>query len=215
DGGRLETGRRRPRLRLGQCALGSARPGASRCQRHADRGPGHRHGRRRARRARGRRVRELCRGTAGGQRARGDRPPAGRRASGARNLRRHAGPVRTWRGARAGHPRARRVARCRRAAAGPGGAAHGLEQRRGTCRVDAVPRRRGRPVLLRALLRRAGLHAADQGTHPGTPGDLGRARRRPFRGRGGERAAVCHPVPSREVRRRRGRPAAQLGGIAV
>ena len=47
------------------------------------------------------------------------------------------------------------------------------------------------------------------------PRDLGRARRRPVRRRGRERSAVGDPVPPREVRRRRGRAAEQLGGRPV
>ncbi len=60
--------------------------------------------------------------------------------------------------------------------------------------------RRGREVLLRALLRRPRLDAADQRPHPGAAGDLDRARRRPVRGRRRERPAVGHAVPPREVR---------------
>ena len=67
----------------------------------------------------------------------------------------------------------------------------------------AVRRRRGRAVLLRALLRRPRLGAGDRRPHPGAAGHLGRARRRPLRRRRRERPAVGHPVPPREVRRRR------------
>ena len=47
--------------------------------------------------------------------------------------------------------------------------------------------------------------------HDGAGGDLGRARRRPVRRRGRERAADRDPVPPREVRGRRRGPAPHLG----
>ena len=60
----------------------------------------------------------------------------------------------------------RRVARARRAAAGAGRPAHGLEHRRGPRRDLPVRRHRGRAVLLRALLRRPRLDAGDQRPAP-------------------------------------------------
>jgi serine/threonine protein phosphatase PrpC len=79
----------------------------------------------------------------------------------------------------------------------------------------AVRRHRGRALLLRALLRRPRLDAE---TNDRTKAPLvtwaqtgGRARRRPLRRGRRERPAVGHPVPPREVRRRRRAAAAQLG----
>lgn len=66
----------------------------------------------------------------------------------------------------------------------------------------ALPRRR-RPVLLRALLRGARLEpGGHQPADPRPQGHLGHPRRA-FRRGGGERGPVGHPVPPREVRRRR------------
>lgn len=60
---------------------------------------------------------------------------------------------------------------------------------------------RRRPLLLRALLRGARLvPRSDQRQDPCPQGHLGHARRT-VRGRRGERRAVGHPVPPREVRR--------------
>ena len=62
----------------------------------------------------------------------------------------------------------RRVAGRRRAAAGARRTPHGVEHRRGRpTGTPAVRRRRGRAVLLRALLRRARLDAASPTTAPG------------------------------------------------
>ena len=57
-----------------------------------------------------------------------------------------------------------------------------------------------RALLLRPLVRRAFLGAADRRAHPRAPGDLERARRRPVRGRRRERPSLRDPVPPREVR---------------
>ena len=97
---------RRPRLRVGQPPLRRARPGARRRRGHADRRPAA------ALDADGlvvpgrRRLRGLHGGPARGARSRDHRPPAGRRPSGARHLRRHADPLRARRRARRRHRRA-------------------------------------------------------------------------------------------------------------
>ena len=204
--------RRRPRLRLGQPPLRRARARARRRRGHADR----------------RLRRRRWPPTAWSSRASARTPPAWpacarSRASGS---------------SAAGSPAA---ARCSGSASGmqvlfERGVEHGVETEgcdewpgvverlqapvvphMGWNTVDvargqhAVRRRRGRAVLLRALLRRARLDAGDQRPHPGAAGDLGRARRRPVRRGRRERPADRDPVPPREVRRRRRRAAAQLG----
>ena len=84
------------------------------------------------------------------------RRAARRRPSGAGHLRRHADPVRARRRARHRVRGLGRVAGHRGSAARRRAAAHGLEHRATPPRLGAVRRpRRRRPVLLRALLRRA------------------------------------------------------------
>ena len=75
-------------------------------------------------------LRRLHGGAAGGPRRRDHRPPAGRRPSGARHLRRHAGPVRARGRARRRDRGLRRVAGHGRTAAGARRTPHGLEHRR-------------------------------------------------------------------------------------
>ena len=74
---------------------------------------------------------------------------------------------------------------------------------------------RGHPLLLRALLRRARWELASPTAARAAAGDLGRARRRPVRRRGGERAAVRPPSSTRRSPATPARPAAQLARDAV
>jgi glutamine amidotransferase len=62
---------------------------------------------------------------------------------------------------------------------------------------------------------RAPLGPGDQRPHDRSARHVGRARRGPVRRGGGERPADGDPVPPGEVRRRRSRPAPQLGGRPV
>ena len=139
----------------------------------------------------------------------------GRRVAGGRpvlgHLRGPPGPVRSRRGARHRSRRHGGVARQGGAAACRSGSPHGLEHGHGAGRLQALRRRRERALLLRALLRRAGVglrrHPA---AHGGAARHLVRARR-PVHRRRGKRPAVRHPVPPGKVRRRRRPAAPQLG----
>src|SRR5215472_9961405 len=106
----------------------------------------------------------------------------------------------------------RPVARRRGAARRAGAAAHGLEH--GALARPVGPARRDRPgaaVLLRPLLRRPLPAAPGRQAHGAAACQLVGTRGAVHRG-GRERAAVRHPVPPREVGRRRRRPAGQLAG---
>ena len=211
------TDRRRPRLRLGQPALGRARRRARRGRRHADR---------RLPRRRWRPTGSSCPASgayaacmAGLRAVKGDRL-IGRRLAGGRPVlgicvgmqvlfeRGVEHGVETdgcdeWPGTVV-------------AAAGRRRAPHGLEHRRGPrghrCSSPGVEGERF--YFVHSYAART-WDLVTTGHTRAPAGDLGRARRRPVRRRRRERPAVRDPVPPREVRRRRRGPAAQLGRSAL
>ena len=208
--------RHRPRLRLRQPAVG--RPRARTCRRG-----GHplveargRDGRRRVGRPWCRRVRRVHAGAAVGVRARDHRASPGGRSAGARHLCGHADPLRA---------RASSTASSRRdAASGPVWSSG--------CRRPSYPTWDGTPSTSpRARSCSPGIEderfyfvhsygvrdwtlRTNNRTHA-PAGDLGRARGRPVRRGGRERAARGHAVPPGEVRGRGRAAVAQLGGWAL